>query len=400
MAVTTLPPLALYVHLPWCVRKCPYCDFNSHAIAPGAFPEGQYVDALIRDLRFTAPGVAGRTVRSVFFGGGTPSLFSGTSLGVLMKAIGVYLDVADDVEVTLEANPGTVEARHFDEYRRRGINRLSIGAQSFDDGCLERIGRIHAGAEAVTAVHTAIAAGFDNINVDLMYGLPGQDPAMAMSDLSRATELPVTHVSWYQLTLEPNTLFHHAPPSLPDEERVRDMEAAGHALLAERGFARYEVSAYARPGRQCRHNLNYWEFGDYLAIGAGAHDKITDVESGAISRSARHRLPARYMELAGNAGVIVDARDLAPEDRVIEFMLNALRLPGGFPLDLFTQRTGLGIDMISPRVEDCVRRGWLALEGGRITPTAMGMQFLNDVLEYFMPTEVAPAGDPHRELVP
>lgn len=400
MAVTTLPTLALYVHLPWCVRKCPYCDFNSHAVGRGAFPQGPYLEALMRDLRFTAPGVVGRPVRSVFFGGGTPSLFSGMSLGVLLDAIRGHLELAPDAEITLEANPGTVEAAHFAEYRRHGVNRLSIGVQSFDDGCLERIGRIHAGAEAEAAVHTAQRAGFDNINVDLMYGLPGQDTGMAHADLRRALDLPIAHLSWYQLTLEPNTEFHHAPPILPDDEVIRDMEEAGRELLAERGFMRYEVSAFAGPGRECRHNLNYWEFGDYLAIGAGAHDKITDVEAGAVSRSVRHRLPARYMELAGSAGAIVQARDLAPADLVIEFMLNAMRLPGGFPLALFTQRTGLGADVITARLEQGARRGWLDLAGQRVRPTAIGLQYLNDVLELFMPADGGEAAGLRREIVP
>jgi oxygen-independent coproporphyrinogen-3 oxidase len=385
MAPAAAPPLSLYVHLPWCVRKCPYCDFNSHAVERGAFPEGEYVAALLRDLRFTAPGIEGRAVRSLFFGGGTPSLFSGTSVRVLMDAIGAALELAPDIEVTLEANPGTVEARHFREYRKYGVNRLSIGVQSFDDGCLARIGRIHSAAEAEAAVHTARAAGFDNINLDLMYGLPGQDIAMALRDLARAVALPVTHVSWYQLTLEPNTVFHHAPPPLPDDDVIREMESAGHALLGAHGFGRYEISAWARPGRECRHNLNYWEFGDYLAIGAGAHDKITDSVTGAISRSVRHRVPVRYMALAGSAAVVAQARDLDPADRVLEFMLNALRLPGGFALSLFTERTGLDAGVVDARLADAVRRGWLEIRAGRVSPTGQGLLYLNDVLELFLP---------------
>ena len=385
MNLSIPPPLALYVHLPWCVRKCPYCDFNSHAVGHGAFPEGAYVDALIRDLRFTAPGVEGRPIRSIFFGGGTPSLFSGTSLGVLMQAISANLNLAGDIEITLEANPGTIEAHHFKAYRQHGVNRLSIGVQSLDDRSLQRIGRIHSAAEAVAAVHTARAAGFENINVDLMYGLPGQDTGMALADLSQATALPVTHVSWYQLTLEPNTVFYHAPPPLPDEDTIRTMEEGGHALLEGSGFARYEVSAFARPDRRSRHNLNYWEFGDYLAIGAGAHDKVTDVAANTVSRSIRHRLPARFMELAGGADAIVQARDLNPGDLVLEFMLNALRLTGGFPAQLFTERTGLPATAIAAPVEHCVHKGWLATSAGRVTPTATGMLYLNEVLERFLP---------------
>lgn len=393
MTLSITPPLALYVHLPWCVRKCPYCDFNSHAVAHGAFPEGAYVAALIKDLRFTAPGVGGRPVRSIFFGGGTPSLFSGTSMGVLLEAIGETLTLAHDVEITLEANPGTIEACHFKEYRQHGINRLSIGVQSLADSSLKQIGRIHSAAEAVQAVHTARAAGFDNINVDLMYGLPGQDPAMALADLSGATALPVTHVSWYQLTLEPNTLFHHAPPPLPDDDTVRAMEQEGHALLDRLGYARYEVSAFARADRRCRHNLNYWEFGDYLAIGAGAHDKITDTESNTISRSVRHRLPARYMELAGSVGAIVQARDLNAGDLVLEFMLNALRLPQGFSLALFSERTGLAPAAIQARLDRCVHKGWLDVRAGQVTPTTTGMLYLNDVLELFLPEHQAAMAD-------
>ncbi len=381
------PPLGLYVHLPWCVRKCPYCDFNSHAVGHGSFPEGTYVQALIKDLRFTAPGSDGRPVRSVFFGGGTPSLFSGTSLGVLMAGIRENLNLADDAEITLEANPGTVEAHHFKEYREHGINRLSIGVQSLRDDSLKRIGRIHSATEAVAAVHTARAAGFDNINVDLMYGLPGQDPDMALADLEQASALPVTHVSWYQLTLEPNTEFHHAPPALPDDDSIRAMEQHGHALLEGLGFVRYEVSAYGQPGRRSRHNLNYWEFGDYLAIGAGAHDKITDVAAGKISRSVRHRLPARFMDLAGSVGAIVQARDLNQGDLVLEFMLNALRLTGGIPTALFTERTGLPLSAIAAPLAECVDKHWLDVSADRITPTTIGMLYLNDLLERFLPAD-------------
>ena len=393
MRLSIPPPLALYVHLPWCVRKCPYCDFNSHAVGHGAFPEGAYVAALIKDLHFTAPGIDGRPIRSIFFGGGTPSLFSGTSLGVLMEAIAENLKLDADIEITLEANPGTIEAHHFREYRQHGINRLSIGVQSLDDRSLRQIGRIHTAAEAVAAVHTARAAGFENINVDLMYGLPGQDAGMALTDLSLATALPVTHVSWYQLTLEPNTVFYHAPPPLPDEDTIRTMEQGGHALLEGLGFARYEVSAFARPDRRSRHNLNYWEFGDYLAIGAGAHDKVTDVKANTISRSIRHRLPARFMELAGGAGAIVQARDLNPGDRVLEFMLNALRLTGGFSQALFTERTGLPVAAIAAPVDHCVRKGWLEIGPDRVTPTATGMLYLNEVLERFLPDDDAAVAD-------
>jgi len=389
VSISLPPPLALYVHLPWCVRKCPYCDFNSHAVGHGAFPEGSYVEALVKDLRFTAPGSEDRPIRSIFFGGGTPSLFSGTSLGVLMEAISENLNLADDAEITLEANPGTVEAHHFKDYRQHGVNRLSIGIQSLDDRSLQRIGRIHSAAEAVAAVHTARAAGFENINVDLMYGLPGQDAGMALADLCLATALPVTHVSWYQLTLEPNTVFYHAPPALPDEDIIRAMEQDGHALLEGLGFARYEVSAFARPGQRSRHNLNYWEFGDYLAIGAGAHDKVTDVGGNTISRSIRHRLPARFMALAGGAGAIVQARDLNPGDLVLEFMLNALRLTGGFSRALFSERTGLPFSAIATPVDQCAREGWLDTGAGRVTPTATGMLFLNEVLERFLPDDHA-----------
>ena len=389
----SIPPLGLYVHLPWCVRKCPYCDFNSHEVGHGAFPEGAYVEALIKDLRFTAPGAEERPIRSIFFGGGTPSLFSGTSMGVLMQAISENLNLAEAAEITLEANPGTVEAHHFKEYRQHGINRLSIGVQSLRDDSLKQIGRIHSAAEAVQAVYTARAAGFDNINVDLMYGLPGQDAAMALADLSQAVALPVTHVSWYQLTLEPNTQFHHAPPPLPDDDTIRDMEQAGYALLEGLGFSRYEVSAFARPDRRSRHNLNYWEFGDYLAIGAGAHDKITDIHNHIVSRSIRHRLPARFMDLAGSAGAIVQARDLNQGDLALEFMLNALRLPGGFSLALFTERTGLPPTAIQTRLDQCVRKDWLDVSSGRVTPTATGMLYLNDVLELFLPDDHAGVAD-------
>jgi len=377
-----LPPLALYIHLPWCVRKCPYCDFNSYQRRED-IPEQAYVEALLRDLDTDLSQVAGREIISVFFGGGTPSLFSGAALQSLLDGVRARLSLAADVEITLEANPGTVDAAHFCGYREAGVNRLSIGAQSFDPGQLQTLGRIHDPEAITVAMNTAREAGFDNINLDLMFGLPGQSVAAALADLEQALALGPAHLSWYELTIEPNTAFHHRPPVLPVEDALADMQAAGMACLSAAGFSRYEVSAFARSGCECRHNINYWRFGDYLGIGAGAHGKLSDIAGGRILRSARQRQPAAYIRMAGSERCrgqesIVDGRQIATE-----FMMNALRLCGGFESSLFTMHTGLDPEVIIAPLARARELGLLERSAERIRPTARGMSCLNELLQLF-----------------
>ncbi len=378
------PPLSLYVHLPWCVRKCPYCDFNSHA-AKGELPFDAYVDALVRDLEQDLPLVWGRTVHSVFFGGGTPSLFPADAIDRILQAASARLRFAPDAEITLEANPGTAEHGRFDGYRAAGVNRISFGIQSFDDGCLQRLGRIHDSREAEAAVKLAQDAGFDNLNLDLMYALPGQDLGMALADLERAFALQPAHVSHYQLTLEPNTVFFARPPQgIPGEDDAWDIQERCQALLAEAGYGHYETSAYARPGRQCAHNLNYWRYGDYLGIGAGAHGKITLGAEQAILRRWKHRHPATWMEAAGSPASIGGDDRIGPERRTFEYMLNALRLHEGFALADFEARTGLPADSLLPQLALAREREWLAVADSRVQPTAQGRRFANDVIAQFL----------------
>lgn len=378
------PPLSLYVHLPWCVRKCPYCDFNSHA-AGGELPFDAYVDALVRDLEHDLPLVWGRPVHSVFFGGGTPSLFPPAAIDRFLQAASARLRIAPDAEITLEANPGTAEHGRFDGYRAAGVNRVSFGIQSFDDGCLQRLGRIHDSSEAEAAVKLAQDAGLDNLNLDLMYALPGQDLAMAEADLARAFALQPAHISHYQLTLEPNTVFFARPPQgIPDDDLAWDIQERCQALLAQAGYAHYETSAYARPGRQCAHNLNYWRYGDYLGIGAGAHAKITLGAEQAILRRWKQRHPAAWMEAAGSAAAIGGDERIEPARRPFEFMLNALRLHEGFALADFEARTGLARHALEPALAEAARRQWLVAEAGRVRPTALGRRFANDVMTLFL----------------
>ena len=381
----TLPPLALYIHVPWCVKKCPYCDFNSHG-QKGALPQAEYVAALLRDLEHDLPLVWGRPVTSIFFGGGTPSLFSAASIGTILDGVAARLTLRPGLEVTLETNPGTAEFDRFEGYCAAGVNRISFGVQSFDDGCLARLGRIHDSSQAERAVKLAQDAGLDNLNLDLMYALPGQDLAMAERDIERAVALAPTHISHYQLTLEPNTLFHARPPAgIPEDDLAWDMQERCQALLAESGFAQYEVSAYARAGRQCAHNLNYWRFGDYLGIGAGAHGKLTLPAQERILRRWKKKHPTEYLAQAGTADAIGGDEDL-PADRLpFEFMLNALRLNDGFALDLFSQRTGLSADAIEPTLRAAEARGWMQREDDRLRTTELGARFLNDVMASFLP---------------
>ncbi|MDJ0928380.1 MAG: radical SAM family heme chaperone HemW [Gammaproteobacteria bacterium] len=378
-------PVGLYVHLPWCVRKCPYCDFNSHELRR-ELPESAYVDALIADLDVTLPDLAGRRFSSVYFGGGTPSLFSATSIGRLLQTLQTRDLLTVDAEITLEANPGAAEAARFAGYRAAGVNRLSVGVQSFDDDCLQALGRVHDGAAAWQAVELA-ALHFDNLNLDLMYGLPGQTPDLAIADVERAISTGAPHLSCYQLTIEPNTVFFSQPPSLPPEAVQGAIEETVLAELDKAGYAHYEVSAHARPGHQCRHNLNYWHFGDYLGIGAGGHTKLT--RDGQVIRCARVKTPASYLDKAGSAAALTGAKTLSDADLALEFMLVALRLRDGFPLALIAARTGLPPGSVRVGLERCVQRGLLHVHEDWIRPTAVGQRYLNSAIREFVPT--APA---------
>jgi putative oxygen-independent coproporphyrinogen III oxidase len=371
-------PLSLYVHIPWCVRKCPYCDFNSHESRK--IPEDDYVEALLADLAEDAAHAQGRRFGSVFFGGGTPSLFSAAAIGRILEAADRLVGLEKDCEVTLEANPGTAEAERFRGYRDVGINRLSLGIQSFDSASLTRLGRIHDGEDARRAIALAINAGFDNFNLDLMHGLPDQTPELALADLSTALSFAPPHVSWYQLTIEPNTAFYKTPPTLPEDELLWDIHAAGEEVLSSRGFVHYEVSAFARPGRFSRHNLNYWEFGDYIGIGAGAHGKITHE---GVKRYRKTRLPTDYLQASKAFGPPADT--VADADLPFEFMMNALRLREGVPAAFFGQRTGLSRSHIDKAVAAAMDRGLLDKVPERYKPTQQGWLFLNDLLDFFLP---------------
>lgn len=375
-----LPPLALYIHIPWCVRKCPYCDFNSHAAGP-TLPEEEYVDALLADLDSDLQHAHGRPLTSIFFGGGTPSLFSDRALGRLLEGVERRIAFADDIEITLEANPGTFEQAKFKGYRSLGINRLSIGVQSFQEAKLKALGRIHNGDEAIRAADMARAAGFDNFNLDLMHGLPEQSIEDALFDLRTAIAQAPTHLSWYQLTMEPNTVFWSQPPQLPEDDLLWDIQEAGQALLAAEGYAQYEVSAYARPGRQARHNLNYWTFGDFLGIGAGAHAKRSTPD-GRILRTWKTRLPKDYLDpsKAYQAG----ERVLDAEELPFEFLMNVLRLTEGAPVELFSQRTGLPLAQLDGARREGERLGLLQADDRRLVATARGQLFLNDLLQLFL----------------
>ena len=380
-----LPPLSLYVHIPWCVRKCPYCDFNSHEVrgkSQGEAPEQDYVKALIADLELALPQIWGRRVYSIFFGGGTPSLFSARAIEELLAAFRARLNLAADAEVTLEANPGTFEAAKFRDYRACGVNRLSIGIQSFNPAMLKALGRIHDGDEARRAIGMA-QAHFDNINLDLMYALPRQTLHEAGQDIDAAAGFGTSHLSAYHLTLEPNTLFHRHPPPLPDSELAADMQELIEERLAGEGYVNYETSAFAKPGRECRHNLNYWRFGDYLGIGAGAHSKLSFPDR--ILRQMRHKQPRAYMQNAGAGAPVQEEHTLLRRDLGFEFMMNALRLAGGFEVALFAERTGLPISAVERPLREAVRRGLITRDHVRIAPTQRGQRFLNDLLQLFLP---------------
>lgn len=375
------PPLALYVHVPWCLAKCPYCDFNSHPLR-GKLPEAAYLDAIGRDLEMSLPAIAGRPIESVFIGGGTPSLLSVGAVARLLETVHDRLPLRPDAEITLEANPGASEAARFRGYRAAGVNRISIGVQSFDDAHLAALGRVHDGKAARRAVEAACAC-FDAVNIDMLYALPGQTLAGLEADLAAALDFAPAHLSLYHLTLEPNTAYAAHPPPLPDDDCAAQMQAYIEARLAAAGYAQYEVSAYARPGARCRHNLNYWQFGDYLGLGAGAHSKLSHPNG--IKREARLRHPRAYLRQAGRPQAVTQARWLDAADRVFEFMMNALRLTAGVPARLFQERTGLPLAAAVPGVRAAVRDGLLEPVRARIVPTARGRRYLNDLLLRFLP---------------
>jgi len=382
------PPLSLYVHMPWCVKKCPYCDFNSHGLRSEPPPYAAYINHLLADLDADradfGAALEGRPLVSIFFGGGTPSLFAPELIARLLDGVRQRLPLAGDAEVTLETNPGTVEHGRFDGYLAAGVNRISFGVQSFDDDKLKRLGRIHSAGEAEAAVKSAQDAGYANINLDLMYALPKQELDGALADVERAIALAPTHISHYQLTLEPNTVFAANPPPLPDDDHAWAMQEACEARLAEAGYGQYEISAYAQPGRRCLHNLNYWQFGDYLGIGAGAHGKLSDATSGVVRRRWKSRHPRAYMEANGGperigGDSVVDATELP-----FEYMLNALRLVHGVPMAAFAERTGLPPVRIAAALATARQRGWLHHDPQRLHTTALGQRFLNDVIGLFL----------------
>jgi len=389
---TEYPPLSLYVHFPWCVRKCPYCDFNSHAVKE-TIPERKYLNALVADLEQHAPDIWGRSVETIFFGGGTPSLISAQGLDFLLGKIRAVVKLEPTAEITLEANPGASERDRFEGYRQAGVNRLSIGIQSFNDLQLKNLGRIHSGDDAAKAVDSATKAGFDNVNIDLMHGLPEQTPADAAEDIRRAAELAPTHLSYYQLTLEPNTLFAANPPQLPDEDALAEIQRIGLQLIAEAGYQQYEVSAYAQPNRQCQHNLNYWTFGDYLGIGAGAYSKLSFPANNLVVRHSKHKHPQMYLDSSDTPERIQSLETVSEEEARLEFMMNALRLNRGFTPAQFEQCTGETLHVMTKKLIAAERDGLLTRETDRIAATPQGLKFLDTLLARFIDNDFNSAGN-------
>ncbi|NNE06011.1 MAG: radical SAM family heme chaperone HemW [Xanthomonadales bacterium] len=372
-------PLGLYVHLPWCIRKCPYCDFNSHQLR-GDIPHGAYIDCLLADLETDSPAAHGREISSIYMGGGTPSLFPAREIGRLLKGIRACLPVQDGAEISLEANPGTIEHDSFSAYADVGVNRVSLGVQSFDDARLEAIGRIHGRAEVAVSLQSLRRSGINNFNVDLMFGLPGQTHKQALDDMRRALDSGATHISHYQLTIEPNTAFAASPPKLPANDSSWAMQAEAAALLEDAGFGQYEISAWARPGSACDHNLNYWRYGDFLGIGAGAHAKLS-APGGRVKRLAKSRHPSRYM----GGDVVADEREIDGREIVFEYFLNRLRLRENINPEEFTARTGLPWDWALPGMQTALRRGLLASAGSGYSHTDSGWRFVNDLQALFLP---------------
>ena len=378
------PPLSLYVHMPWCVRKCPYCDFNSHT-APDKLPAEEYIRALVADLEQDLPLVWGRPVQSVYFGGGTPSLFSAGQIATFLSAARARLDLRPDVEITLEANPGTIEHDSFPAYAEAGINRVSLGVQSFDDDLLESIGRIHGRQEIEQSLKSLNAAGISNFNIDLMFALPGQSAAQSRRDIELAIDAGPAHVSFYQLTIEPNTAFAAQPPGLPEDDLAWDMQQTGLDVLEANGYRQYEISAFAQVEMQSRHNINYWRYGDFLAIGAGAHGKITKAADGQVERFAKHRHPRRYMQGSKSGDWRAETRVLSDKELVFEFFLNQLRLKQGVVVDDFSARTGLPWNVVESNVQNAVDKGFLEVGNKRVIPTELGWRFVNDIQQMFLP---------------
>jgi len=388
-----LPPLALYIHIPWCLKKCPYCDFNSHE-RRGEVPEARYVAALMRDLEFALPSIWGRRVVSVFLGGGTPSLFSPEAIDAILAGVRARVPVLSDAEITLEANPGTFERAKFAAFKAAGINRLSLGVQSFDARFLDALGRVHDEHEARAAATAAIEI-FGNVNLDLMYALPGQTLADARTDIAAGLGFARPHLSFYHLTIEPNTLFHRHPPRLPDDELSADIEDLVDTSLASAGYRHYETSAHARAGYECRHNVNYWRFGDYLGIGAGAHSKISFHNR--VVRQVRYKKPEQYLEQAESGAPLIEEHEVTRADIGFEFMLNALRLDDGVPVGLFRERTGFPLTLVEKELEEAERRGLLERDHANVRASPLGRRFLNDLQALFLPrTRAAPPDVPAR----
>lgn len=382
LQLAALPPLSLYVHLPWCLKKCPYCDFNSHEMRVAELPEQRYLAALMADLEAALPLTWGRTVHSIFIGGGTPSLFSPEAIDRLLSGIRARLRLEAGCEITLEANPGTFEKDRFRAFRGAGVTRLSVGVQSFNDSFLKTLGRVHDSAQALAAVEEA-AQAFDTFNLDLMYALPGQTLADVKQDMARALSFAPPHISIYQLTIEPNTFFAKYPPPLPEDDTAYDMLDLITDMTGAAGLQRYEVSAYAAPGHRCFHNLNYWQFGDYLGLGAGAHSKLSFAHR--VVRQVRFREPGRYMEQALAGHCLAQDEEVSRADLPFEFMLNALRLKDGFALQLFSERTGLAITAIQAALEQAEAQGLIVRDLARVTPSVRGFDFLSDLQSLFLP---------------
>ena len=380
---TELPPLSLYIHFPWCVQKCPYCDFNSHQVKT-TLDEKKYIQALIHDLDQELPLFWGRSISSIFMGGGTPSLFSPKSIDDLLSALRARLNLAPGIEITLEANPGTIDYEKFSEFNSAGINRLSIGIQSFNDDKLKSLGRIHGRKEAIRAAELAHDINFQSFNLDLMYGLPNQTVAQALDDIHTAIALEPKHLSHYQLTIEPNTLFHHLPPVTPDDDLLWEMQVACQAALKDHNYNQYEISAYAKEHYQAQHNLNYWHFGDYLGIGAGAHGKLSNAAEQSINRRWKVKQPQNYLDNASSEKRIAGEKQLSRDDAALEFIMNTMRLNEGFETNLFQRHTGLPISVIEKPLKQAEDRGWIDWQLTSIKPTETGRQYLNNLLELFM----------------